>query len=237
MLRPMRGASAGALPRRTRGQAMIEFLLTLPLILLILFLIVSFGKGWRLKQRAVVASRYAAWHAAQTGRVGPIEDFRRDFFYGDLTANHGSRTGPGDGKGLYEARLNLGAGAMEAYWRHREPALSGASVQRAAVDYEPPGEVYKYTLTRIGETTAREEQSWHFFEVNFWRFFGQAIVQEASDRQNDVLEAFDEAGQEGIDDVAAYDDVLRNALNVDMQAHRNRMDTYYRRWINRWSRG
>jgi hypothetical protein len=214
---------------------MIEFLLTLPLLLLILFLIVTFGKGFRLKQRAVVGSRYAAWHTAETGGVGPMQDFQRDFFYGDPTGSHGGVASPDDGKDDFESRLDLTAGAMSDYWDYARQNASGESRQRAAVDYVPSGSVYRYTLQRIGETTAREYQTWHWQDVNLWRFFGQEVMAEPTARRSDVMTAFDQAGQQGLAGVG--DPVLYDALVTDMTAHRQRLDTYFGGWISSWSRG
>jgi len=218
-----------------RGQAMIEFLLTVPLLLLILFLIVTFGKGFRLKQRAVVGSRYAAWHTAQTGGAGTMDDFRQDFFYGDATGSHTSVASPNDGKADFGMRLDLPVGVMTDYWDYAQTNARGESRQRAAVDYVPPGSVYRYALERIGETTTREYQTWHWRDFNFWRFFGQHIMQEATDRRDDVLDAFDQAGQQGLGGIA--DPVLLQALVNDMESHRSRFDRYYGHWIATWTRG
>jgi len=218
-----------------RGQAMIEFLLTVPLLLLILFLIVTFGKGFRLKQRAVVGSRYAAWHTAQTGGAGTMDEFRQDFFYGDTTGSHAAVASPDDGKNDFGTRLDLPVGAMTDYWDHAQANARGESRQRAAVDYEPPGSVYRYALERIGETTTREYQTWHWGDFNFWEFFGERLMQEATDRRDDVLDAFDQAGQQGLSGIT--DPVLHQALVNDMESHRSRFDQYYGHWITTWTRG
>ena len=217
------------------GQAMIEFLLTVPLLLLIVFLIVTFGKGFRLKQRAVVASRHAAWHTAQTGGVGLMQDFQEDFFSGDPTGSHGAVASPDDGKMDFEARLNLPAGVMSDYWADAAGRARGESRQRAAVDYEPPGSVYRYALERIGETTAREYQTWHWGDANFWQFFGERIMEEPTARGGEAFNAFDQAGQQGLSGVT--DPVLRQALVTDMDSHRNRLDRYFSAWISSWKRG
>jgi hypothetical protein len=240
---PRSSAAPPGLRFGDRGQAMLEFLLAVPLLLLIVFLIASFGRGWLLKQRAVVGSRYAAWHIAQGGRVSSAQDpnrFQRDFFYGDPTAGLGGAGPANDGKLDFQARLNPNAGLMDDYWQRIRQDSSGVIAERAAVDYVPPGQVYRYALTRIGETSSRERRSWHLNDVNCWRFFGERIMQEASTRESDVYAAFDQAGQQGLATLPpgdAGDPVLLQALNADLAAHRSRMTSHYTGWINSWRRG
>jgi len=236
-LRVPRPVLPGRAARSERGQAMLEFLIALPLLLLIVFLIVSFGKGFRLKQRAVVASRHAAWHIAMRGYQGELEldPFQDNFFYGDETASHSGGGGPGSGKDDFVNRLNLGAGPMIEYWNDRSPSLSGTSFRRAAVDYTPPGRVYRYALERIGERSGRERQWWQWGDVNMWRFFGEHLMEEATDRRQDMRDEVDQAAQQGlstIDDAVLYEELLK-----DFSSHRQRMDQYYGGWIGSWRRG
>ena len=220
---------------------MIEFLLTVPLLLLIIFLIVTFGKGFRVKERAVVASRHATWHIAEGQSIASGQDpdrFRNDFFYGDATGDV-SGVGADDGKQDYETRLSLGGPAFP-YWQRIRQDSSGIVAERAAVDYVPTSSVYKYTLTRIGETTSREQQAWQWADVNTWRYFGDAIVAKATDRQAELYSAFDTAGQQGLaglDPGDAGDPVLQQVLQNDLSAHRTRMQQYYSGWIGSWRRG
>ena len=183
----------------------------------------------------MVASRYAAWHTAEAGGVGLMEYFQEDFFYGDETGWHGALASPDDGKAQFGAAVSPPPGLMSDYWAFIEGNVRGESRQRASVEYEPPGSVYRYTLQRIGETTAREYQTWHWRDFNFWRFFGERIMTEPTERRDDVMSAFDEAGRAGLGGIT--DPVLRQALEADHEAHRDRLDRWYGRWISTWRRG
>jgi hypothetical protein len=71
LLRPIRGES---------GQAMAEFVVFAPVLVLILIAIMFFGQGYYLKQKCYTAARYCAWYCGrhadgdQTGCQTTIKD-------------------------------------------------------------------------------------------------------------------------------------------------------------------
>ena len=183
----------------------------------------------------MVASRYAAWHTAEAGGLGLMEYFQRDFFYGDATGTHGAVPSPDDGKAEFGNLLRLPDRTARQYWDFVEENARGESVQQASVVYRPPGSLYRYTLQRIGETTSREYQSWHWRDFNFWRFFGQRITEVPRRRRDEVLSAFDQAARAGLADI--HDPVLYRAIQDDIEAHRRRLERWYDHWLSTWTRG
>lgn len=60
-----------------RGQSATEVLLTIPFLMLVMLLGINFGKAFLLKQKAVVAARYAAWQDMRIGRMTSASDMQK----------------------------------------------------------------------------------------------------------------------------------------------------------------
>jgi hypothetical protein len=69
--------------RFEKGQSAMEVLLSLPFLLCVMLVGVNFGKAFLLKQRAIVAARYASWQSARTGQTSTDETMQAAGYAGD----------------------------------------------------------------------------------------------------------------------------------------------------------
>lgn len=73
------------------GQAVTEFIIAFPVLLLMLCSVIFFARMLVLKQRSVMAVRYIAWYAGRDGNNGPARDTIKALFFekgSDIAITH-----------------------------------------------------------------------------------------------------------------------------------------------------
>ncbi len=114
--RPSRPVSES--PSQESGQAMLEFAVTLPIVLLMLMGVVYFGKVYYIDQSARQAVRYAAWKASRHGNgdIGAARSVALDSFVvtGDVSLNGTSENSNLDAVGLLTSEVLDGFGDVSS---------------------------------------------------------------------------------------------------------------------------
>lgn len=137
-----------------RGSALTEMVISLPLLILIMQGIFYFGQGSVIKQKAVVAARYAAWERARDPSRDPATLQRKvsRFFFHNKPVTLDT-TPPGGKKGLPErARLPHLARILDKVDRSHYARVS-----------------HRYTPPSLSILPSVELSGEHFVERRPWR--------------------------------------------------------------------
>ncbi len=137
---------------RMAGQAITEFIVVFPVLLLMLCAVVFFARTLVLKQRCVAAVRYVAWYAGRHGGAEPSKDSIRELFFDrdtEFTITH-----PEPSVGV--AGIELGSLG----------SVLGAAAGIAGTGIEAQGADYPFLRRRV-RTGAR-----HFVFMDTWKESG-----------------------------------------------------------------
>jgi hypothetical protein len=179
-------------PRR-RGTAMMEMVLALPLILLILALLLFFGKGIMRVQHSQVADRYEAWRLAEEA-PGPTADgmqIGQTFLKGaeTITSDTNGFFPPDAGDNLILAggRISTDTQSLTAQALTDFPNGRQARFNTTYANTVPALQRFQGAIThqhtRIGN-------DWKF--VNGWREFNSEWIQKANGDDPWMLQPVDE---------------------------------------------
>jgi hypothetical protein len=188
-------------PRR-RGNALLEFVLTLPIVVFVAGLGFYMSLAMLAKQEALVAARHNLWRSAQHGHWSDLD--MRDIWSNDAGDDSESRP-RGSGEELNRlreevepdtvARTNNSA-ALD-YWDRLWGNLPGRHRTRASRRFESEGSLWDFLPREAKAEYFRDSSPWHFHHIDAWKIARSGPLKPIFDSfrenlQGDVAEHFRE---------------------------------------------
>jgi len=197
------------LPRRNRarrGNALLEFVLTLPIVVFLAGLAIYMSLAMLAKQQAVRASRHSLWSEAQHGHWS---DLNLDEGW-DPLAGAGDRDHPrGRGEELERLRQEIEPATIartsnpdaQTYWYRLWGNLPGRHRSFAAKTFEARGSLWDFLDRRAESEYFRDSSPWHYYHIDAWKIARSGPLRHIFDSfrenlQGDVAEHFKEVRDE-----------------------------------------
>lgn len=185
---------------RARGNALIEFALTLPIIFFLIGLVMYMGLAMLTKQQSLVAARHNLWHAAAWyWPPMKLEGYTPP-------ANPSAPADAGDmprGEGEDLARLLddlqkppgppsswSSNGAACNYWSRIWGNLPGRHHTEASRSFDPTaGPIYNWINRTATSEHFRDSSPWHFYHLDAWRIARSGPLNEVAAAFINTLQA------------------------------------------------
>jgi len=156
--------------RRAPGNALVEFVLTLPIIFFMTGLTIYMSMAMLSKQQALVEARYTLYHAAGNGHWSPMKGVAWDD-----TMDLGQQPEDGDmprGSGEELDRLypevapqtlaSTSNGRATEYWQRIWDNLPGRHETRAEKSFETKGRMWDFIERPARANHVRDSNEWYF---------------------------------------------------------------------------
>ena len=211
--RPACGAlavpSAGQAPRRTRraknsvlglrrarrGNALLEFILTLPIVIFITGLAIYMSLALLTKQETLIEARHQLWHAAQHGSWSPmkLEGWAPAAGVG-AGEDFGNRP-RGTGEELDRLRPDIEPETIARtsdpkardYWDRIWGNLPGRHDTHASRSFETQGSLWNFINRTALAVYWRDSSPWHWHHLDAWRIARSGPCKEIFDSFADNL--------------------------------------------------
>lgn len=222
-MRPDR-TSRGA-RRRAPGNALVEFVLTLPIIFFMTGLTIYMSMAMLSKQQALVEARYTLYRTATNGYWPPM--------IGVALNNTSYTNAPRDGNmprgvGPELDRLypevapptlaSTSNGQAREYWQRIWTNLPGRHETRAQKSFETKGKMWDFIERPAKANHVRDSSPWHFFHLDAWKIARSGPLREIFDAFYNNLQAtaaphFDPTRKDIIDRWWHGQDILDDEAN------------------------
>ncbi len=164
------------IPRRARkGNALLEFILTLPIIIFMLGLTITMAMAMLTRQQAVVQARHDLW-AAANGGWSPMNLEGWDPVQTPPPANPGDMP-RGTGAELDRLNADIGStvqaatsnGAAQDYWSRIWGNLPGRHHMHAETSFTRQGSLWNFIDNTATSDHYRDSSTWHFYHLDVWQ--------------------------------------------------------------------
>ncbi len=178
---------------RRRGNALLEFVLTLPIVIFVSGLGFYMSLGMLAKQHALVAARHRLWRNAQHGHWTELE-MAEDW---DPEAGGGEEGRPrGTGEELNRLRREVEpptvarAGNPEAldYWDRLSGNLPGRHRTAASRRFDRRGRLWNFLPRTAQAEYFRDSSPWHFHHIDAWKIARSGPLKPIFDSFRDNLQ-------------------------------------------------
>jgi hypothetical protein len=158
-----------------RGNALAEFVLTLPVIIFVLGLTITMSLAMLARQEAIVEARHNLWAAANGGwtpmnlegwdpaQVQPAANA------GDMPRGSGEELDRLQPEVAQPAQNATGNAAARDYWDHIWGNLPGRHHTHAAQSFKRPGNLWNFIDNNASADHYRDSSPWHFYHLDAWR--------------------------------------------------------------------
>ncbi|HUW99957.1 MAG: hypothetical protein WBD63_08370 [Phycisphaerae bacterium] len=181
--------------RHRRGNALLEFLLTLPILIFVTGLTIYMSLAMLTKQQALVDARHQLWHAAQYGGWSALklEGWTPTQPTGD-EEDYGNRP-RGGGDELERLRPEIepatvqktsNADALE-YWERLWGNLPGRHETHAERSFETQGSMWDFLARTAQAVHWRDSSPWHFHHLDAWKIARSGPLREIFDPFSEYL--------------------------------------------------
>ena len=193
LVRPSR---RGAKP----GNALLEFVLTLPIVIFVSGLAIYMSLAMLAKQQALRASRHSLWQDAQHGNW---TDLDLDAGWNPLSGAGSGDKPRGTGEELERLRREIEPSTLartsnpdaQDYWHRLWGNLPGRQRTFAAKTFEARGSLWDFLNRRAESEYFRDSSPWHFYHIDAWKIARSGPLRPIFDSfrenlQGDVAEHF-----------------------------------------------
>lgn len=161
--------------RRAPGNALLEFLLTLPIIIFVTGLTVYMSLAMLTKQRTLVEARHQLWHLAARGAQGAPR---------------------GSGEELARLRPEVEPPTLSAtteplaldYWQRLWSELPGRHETHSKKSFQTRGRMWDFIDKTAEANHVRDANSWRFFDVDAWKIARDGPLREIYNAFRDGLQ-------------------------------------------------
>jgi hypothetical protein len=181
--------------RARRGNALLEFVLTLPIIIFILGLTITMAMAMLTKQQAIIDARYHlmssanwGWSAMKLEGWDPAQDAPQ--------ANGGDMP-RGTGEELDRLRPEVEPRNLNTltntesrdYWDHIWTNLPGRQHTHAEKTFKRQGNLWNFIDNTATSDFYRDSSPWHFYHLDTWRIARTGPLKEIYDAFQNNLPA------------------------------------------------
>ena len=169
-----------ARPRRVRsarrGNALLEFLLTLPILIFVTGLTIYMSLAMLAKQQALVQARHHLWHAARHSDWSPLKLEGWAPVEPDDEEDYGNRP-RGSGDELERLRSEVEPATLQRtsdadareYWERFWGNLPGRHETHAAWSFEAEGSLWDFLNRTALAAHWHDSSPWRFYHLDAWR--------------------------------------------------------------------
>jgi hypothetical protein len=157
-----------------RGNALLEFILTLPVIIFILGLTITMALAMLARQEAIVDARYHLWSAANGGWTPmKLEGWTPtqappDANGGDMPRGSGEELDRLNGD-ISSAISAASSGGSTDFWDRLWGNLPGRQHTHADKTFKRPGNLWNFIDNHASADHYRDSSPWHFYHIDAWR--------------------------------------------------------------------
>jgi len=184
-----RGISRRLVRSARRGNALLEFILTLPILIFVTGLTIYMSLAMLAKQQALVEARHHLWHAAQHGGWSPLK--LEGWAPTDVPASeedYGHRP-RGVGDELERLRPEIEPATVQKtsnsdaleYWERLWGNLPGRHETRASRSFETQGSLWNFLNRTAHAAHWRDSSPWHFQHLDAWKIARSGPLREIFD--------------------------------------------------------
>jgi len=158
-----------------RGNALLEFVLTLPIIFFVTGLIMYMSFGMLARQKALVDARRALWRSAGHGQWTNMR--LEGYTPGTLVEDDGTKRPRGYGEELDRLRPDVepqtlaqsGNPKARDYWFRIRDNLPGRHEAKASRSFRTSGSMWKFINRTATAQHKRDTSPWHFYHLDAWK--------------------------------------------------------------------
>ena len=193
---PTRGEGEPRLARcRRRGNALLEFILTLPIVIFITGLAIYMSLALLTKQETLIEARHQLWHAAQHGSWSPMRLEGWAPAAGVGTGEDFGNRPRGTGEELDRLRPDIEPETIARtsdpkardYWDRIWGNLPGRHDTHASRSFETQGSLWNFINRTALAVHWRDSSPWHWHHLDAWRVARSGPCKEIFDSFADNL--------------------------------------------------
>ena len=161
--------------RALRGNAILEFVLTLPIVFFLTGLIMYMSFGMLARQKALVDARRALWRSAGHGQWTNMR--LEGYTPGTLVEDDGTKRPRGFGEELDRLRPDVEPDTIAQssnpkardYWFRTWDNLPGRHEAEASRSFKTEGRMWKFIDRTATSKHQRDTSPWHFYHLDAWK--------------------------------------------------------------------
>jgi hypothetical protein len=181
---------------RFRGNALLEFVLTLPIIFFMTGLTIYMSMAMLSKQQALVEARYTLYRTATNGYWPPMKGVAlSDTSYTNSPRDGNMPRGFGEELDRLEPEVapptlaSTSNGQAREYWQRLWTNLPGRHETRAQKSFETKGRMWDFIERPAKANHVRDSSPWHFFHLDAWKIARSGPLREIFDAFYNNLQA------------------------------------------------
>jgi hypothetical protein len=160
--------------RAHKGNALLEFVLTLPIIIFMAGFIMYMSFAMLSKQKALVACRRSLWHSAGHGHWTSM---KLEGTVPGMDEDDGTKRPRGQGEELNRLRPEVEPRTIATttnprareYWFRIWDNLPGRHESEASRSFETSGRMWNFIRRTARAEHKRDSSPWHFFHLDAWK--------------------------------------------------------------------
>ena len=178
--------------RARRGNALLEFVLTLPIIIFMTGLVMYMSFGMLCRQKALVDARRSLWRSAGRGRWTPMK-LEGHTPGVDVDEDDDTHRPRGVGEELDRLWGDVAADTVAKttnpmardYWNRLWDNLPGRHESKASRSFKTSGRLWNFIHRTARAEHKRDSSPWHFYHIDAWKIARSGPLKE-------IFEAFRE---------------------------------------------
>jgi len=161
--------------RARRGNALLEFVLTLPIMFFLTGLIMYMSFGMLARQKALVDARRSLWQSAGHGEWTNMR--LEGYTPGTIVLDDGTKRPRGYGEELDRLRPEVEPDTIARtsdpkardYWFRLWDNLPGRHESKASRSFQTSGSMWKFIDRTATAQHKRDTSPWHFYHLDAWK--------------------------------------------------------------------